>query len=263
MYILILIFFTQLLSCDTNHNVKLQKSVENNYRSEEEKKRDKYRNPYETLTFFQIDRKNKTLEIIPGTGWYTKIIANYMKDSENFYVATYKEPSYAVEIIKKIQKEFNNYFEENKKEFGELKYIDIDKNFNFKNYDNYFDLVLTFRNIHNFLDQGKSDNIFKSINKALKKGGVLGVVQHRADESLESGFRKGYVKESYIISQIEGHGFKLIEKSNINSNPKDLKNYEKGVWTLPPRLVEGEKNKSLYLSIGESDRMTLKFKKIK
>ena len=186
-----------------------------------------------------------------------------MKDSENFYVATYKEPSYAVEIIKKIQKEFNNYFEENKKEFGELKYIDIDKNFNFKNYDNYFDLVLTFRNIHNFLDQGKSDNIFKSINKALKKGGILGVVQHRADESLESGFRKGYVKESYIINQIEGHGFKLIEKSNINSNPKDLKNYEKGVWTLPPRLVEGEKNKSLYLSIGESDRMTLKFKKIK
>ena len=121
---------------------------------------------------------------------------------------------------------------------------------------------MTFRNIHNFLDQDKSDNIFNSINKSLKKGGILGVVQHRADKSLDLEFSKGYVKESFIIDQIESHGFELVEKSNINSNPKDLKNYEKGVWTLPPRLVEGEKNKSLYLSIGESDRMTLKFKKL-
>ena len=102
-------------------------------------------------------------------------------------------------------------------------------------------MILTFRNIHNFLDQDKSDNIFNSINKSLKKGGILGVVQHRADKSLDLEFSKGYVKESFIIDQIESHGFELVEKSNINSNPKDLKNYEKGVWTLPPRLIEGEK----------------------
>ena len=79
---------------------------------------------------------------------------------------------------------------------------------------------MTFRNIHNFLDQDKSDNIFNSINKSLKKGGILGVVQHRADKSLDLEFSKGYVKESFIIDQIESHGFELVEKSNINSNPK-------------------------------------------
>ena len=170
-----------------------------------------------------------------------------MKDTNNFYVVTYQVPTYAVDIIKKIQTEFFNYFEENQEIFGEIKNLEIDKNFNFHNYDNYFDLILTFRNIHNFLDQDKSDNIFNSINKSLKKGGIFGVVQHKADENLDLEFSKGYVKESFIIDQIESHGFKLVEKSNINSNPKDLKNYEKGVWTLPPRLIEGEKNKSLYL----------------
>ncbi len=262
-YIIILIFFSGMTSCSLDEDIQLKQAIKNDHRSQDEKNRDKYRNPYETLTFFGIDKKNKTLEIIPGRGWYTKIIGNYMKDTNNFYVATYQEPTYAVDIIKKIQTEFFNYFKKNQKNFGEIKNLEIDKNFNFSNYDNYFDLILTFRNIHNFLDQDKSDNIFNSINKSLKKGGILGVVQHRADKSLDLEFSKGYVKESFIIDQIESHGFELVEKSNVNSNPKDLKNYEKGVWTLPPRLVEGEKNKSLYLSIGESDRMTLKFKKVK
>ena len=107
--------------------------------------------------------------------------------------------------------------------------MEIDKNFNFHNYDNYFDLILTFRNIHNFLDQDKSDNIFSSINKSLKE--VLGVVQHRADKSLDLEFSKGYVKESFIIDQMKVW-FWTSWKININSNPKDLKNYDKGVWTF-------------------------------
>lgn len=262
-YIVVLIFISELISCSPKKDIQLEKAINSDHRSNNEKNRDKYRNPYETLTFFGINKENKILEITPGRGWYTKIIGNYMMGSNNFYVATYKEPTFAVEIIKKIQKEFYDYFEINQKIFGKLKYLEIDKSFNFQDYDNYFDLILTFRNIHNFLDQRKSDNIFKSINKSLKKGGILGVVQHRADESLDSEFNKGYVKESFIIDKIQSHGFKLIEKSNINSNPEDLKNYEKGVWTLPPRFAEGEKNRSLYLSIGESDRMTLKFKKVR
>ena len=103
--------------------------------------------------------------------------------------------------------------------------------------------------------------MYNSFHRALKKGGILGVVQHRSSENLEFDFKKGYVKESFLIEFIKNKGFQLVEKSEINSNPKDKKNYPKGVWTLPPRLTEGEKNKEYYISIGESDRMTLKFKK--
>ncbi len=237
----------------------LKESVNNPHRKEINKKRDIYRNPFQTLSFFDLDRKKKILEIIPGRGWYTEIISVFMKGTNNFYVATYEEPAYAIEIITKIQKEFFNYFNKKKESFGEIKKVIIDKDFKLKGHANHFDTILTFRNTHNFLDQKKSENIFKSFHKSLKNNGILGVVQHRADESSDFDFDKGYVKESFLIKHIEKQGFKLLEKSEINSNPKDIKNYAKGVWTLPPRLAEGEKDRKFYESIGESDRMTLKF----
>ncbi len=246
--------------CKTDANIDLiQKAVENPNRKEENIKRDVYRNPYETLNFFGLDKSKKVLEIIPGRGWYTEIISTYMKGSNNFHVAVYEEPSFAVEIITKIQNEFFEYFEKHQDKFGEIKKVLIDNNFKIEGHENYFDLILTFRNTHNFLDQKKSENIYKSFHKSLKKNGILGVVQHRANESAKFDFKKGYVKESFLIKHIEKQGFKLLEKTEINSNPKDLKNYKKGVWTLPPRYAEGENNRSVYKAIGESDRMTLKF----
>ena len=239
----------------------LIEAINNEFRSDNNKKRDRYRNPLETLTFFEIEREKKILEIIPGRGWYTEILSRFMKDSSNFYVATYEKPSYAVQIINKIQAEFSAYFKSNEQKFGEIKYVKIDEDFKIKDYEDYFDIILTFRNTHNFLDQNKAENMYNSFHRALKKGGILGVVQHRSSENLEFDFKKGYVKESFLIEFIKNKGFQLVEKSEINSNPKDKKNYPKGVWTLPPRLTEGEKNKEYYISIGESDRMTLKFKK--
>ena len=236
-------------------------AVKNEFRSEENRKRDKYRNPIKTLSFFELKRKIKVLEIIPGRGWYTEIISKYMKGSNNFYVATYKKPSFAQEIITKIQNDFFKYFETNSKEFGEINSLLINENFNIESEQNYLDMILTFRNTHNFLDQGKSEIIFRSIHKALKTGGILGIVQHRANESSDFDYNKGYVKETFLIKHIESLGFELIEKSEINSNLKDTKDYKKGVWALPPRFAEGEKNRSFYKSIGESDRMTLKFVK--
>ena len=159
-----------------------------------------------------------------------------MNDTNNFYVAVYKEPNYAIDIITKIQNEFFEYFQKNKNKFGEIKKIFIDKDFKIESNENYFDLILTFRNTHNFLDQKKSENIYQSLHRSLKKNGILGVVQHRADESATYNFKKGYVKESFLIRHIEEQGFKLLEKTELNANPKDLKNYNKGVWTLPPRL---------------------------
>ena len=120
-------------------------------------------------------------------------------------------------------------------------------------------MVLTFRNTHNWLRSKTAENVYSSIYKVMKSGGILGIVQHKADENSEFNFKNGYVKESFLIKLVEGQGFKLLEKSNINLNPLDTKDYKNGVWTLPPRLILGEKNKRKYLEIGESERMTLKF----
>ena len=242
-------------------NDALKAAINNKYRDDKNITRDVYRNPYETLNFFGLEKNMKVLEIVPGRGWYTEILSTYMKKTNNFYVATYREPQYAIDIITKIQNEFYEYFDKNQEKFGEIKIVSIDKNLKLESDIEYFDLVLTFRNTHNFLDQKKSENILKSIYSSLKKGGVLGVVQHRANESAKKDFDKGYVKEEFLIKHIEKFGFQLVDKSEINANPKDLKNYKKGVWSLPPRYANGDENKSYFKSIGESDRMTLKFKK--
>ena len=237
----------------------LKEAISNENRKTENVKRDKYRNPYKTLNFFGINKEMKILEITPGRGWYTEILATYMKDSNNFYIAKYAPPQFAVEILTKIQNEFEKYFLNNEDRFGKVKYISINKNFDILSEKNKFDMVLTFRNSHNWLNNKKAEKIYNSIFKIMKKGGVLGIVQHRGNESSTFNYKAGYVKESFLIKLVEKQGFKLIDKSEVNSNPKDLKNYEKGVWTLPPSLRLGKKDQQKYLKIGESDRMTLKF----
>ena len=239
----------------------LKEAILNENRKIENVKRDKYRNPYKTLNFFGINKEMKILEITPGRGWYTEILAKYMKDSNNFYIAKYTPPQFAVEILTKIQNEFEKYFLNNEDRFGKIKYISINKDFDILSEKDKFDMVLTFRNSHNWLKNKKAEKMYNSIFKIMKKGGILGIVQHRANESSNFNYKAGYVKESYLIKLVEKQGFKLIDKSEVNSNPKDLKNYEKGVWTLPPTFRLGEKNKSRFIDIGESDRMTLKFKK--
>ena len=235
----------------------LKFAVNNNLRGSENISRDKYRNPYDTLSFFEISRNKKVLEVIPGTGWYTEIISKYMRGTRNFYVLMYGQPK--LDILKKIQKKFSEKFKNNES-FGDIKKLYFNKNLDVTDKNGYFDLILTFRNTHNWLQMKKADEVYSSISKLLKRGGILGVVQHRASENDKENFSKGYVKENFLIKKIENQGFKFIEKSEINSNPRDLKNYKKGVWSLPPRFSDGKKTK--YLNIGESDRMTLKFIKL-
>ena len=127
--------------------------------------------------------------------------------------------------------------------------------------DNSVDMVLTFRNLHNWLKSGYLENVFQVSFNALKKGGIFGVVEHRAPETFDVAKMNasGYVTESLAIKLATEVGFILVDKSEINANKKDKKNYPKGVWTLPPTLKLQDKNKDKYLKIGESDRMTLKF----
>ena len=126
------------------------------------------------------------------------------------------------------------------------------------------DMVVTFRNTHNWIRYGGIEEAFKSFHRVLKKGGVLGVVQHRANKTDDAtvSAQNGYVPEPYLIKLIESYGFELVEKSEINANPKDTKNHPKGVWTLPPSYRLKDVDKEKYTAIGESDRMTLRFVKL-
>ena len=126
------------------------------------------------------------------------------------------------------------------------------------------DLVLTFRNLHNWMMLGWERQALEAMHAALKPGGILGIVEHRGDPDVPQDPKalSGYVNEQYAIELIEGAGFELIERAEINANPKDLKNYEQGVWALPPTFAAGEENRQRYSQIGESDRFTLKFRKV-
>ncbi len=257
-FIIQLTFFIIIsTSLESYANELLKSAIENQNRKIENIKRDNFRNPYETLTFFGINETMKVLEVSPGNGWYSEILSYYLKKSKGYYVTKYKKPP--IKIIEKNQKRFENYFSENSENFGEIKSIYFNEKNILDSQINDFDMVLTFRNTHNWLGSKTAENVYKSIFKIMKKGAILGVVQHRANENFKSNFNNGYVKESFLIKFIEEQGFKFINKSEINANSKDTKDYEKGVWTLPPRLTLGEKDKEKFLLIGESDRMTLKF----
>jgi predicted methyltransferase len=122
-------------------------------------------------------------------------------------------------------------------------------------------MVLTFRNLHNWMEEGSEVAALSAMHTALKPGGILGIVQHRQDSSVEQDPQagSGYVREDYVIALIEAAGFKWVASSEINANPKDTRNYSEGVWTLPPTYELGDQDRDRYQAIGESDRMTLKF----
>jgi predicted methyltransferase len=122
-------------------------------------------------------------------------------------------------------------------------------------------MVLTFRNVHDWLPRGTTADYFKAFYRALKPGGVLGITDHREDPSQpqDPKAKNGYVRQDYMIQIAEQAGFKLASTSEINANPKDPRNQP--VWNLPPTLRQGDKDRDKYLAIGESDRMTLKFVK--
>ena len=219
--------------------------------------RDKYRNPYETITFFKIESNMTVVELSPGAGWYTEIFANYLHEPGNLIAAHFDSNSDR-EYFKRGRANFEKKIKSSKM-YSNVSIVDLSSNLA---PENSVDAVVTFRNLHNWIGP-QMDTIFQNSYKALKPGGLFGVVEHRAKDgtSLDVMKKSGYVTEDYAISIAKKHGFVLVDKSEINANPKDLKNYEGGVWTLPPSLRLKDKDKEKYLEIGESDRMTLLFKK--
>ena len=236
---------------------ELTSAIQSEDRSPKNAERDKFRNPEETLNFFQIKPHMKVVELSPGGGWYTEILANYLHEPGILVAAHFDKDSQST-YFKNSRTNFEKKIVENAM-YDNVRIVNLSSKYS---EPDTVDAVLTFRNLHNWLGP-QMDLIFANSFKALKSGGIFGVVEHRADEdtSLQEMKRSGYVTEEYAIMMAKKHGFTLVAKSEINANLKDTKDYPRGVWTLPPSLRLKEVDKEKYMSIGESDRMTLLFKK--
>lgn len=248
---------------------KMDQVLAGTWRSAENKARDPYRHPKATLTFFGIKPGQTVVEITPGGGWYTEILAPLLKGNGKVIAAIVDPATATSEGMKDYLTKSNaKYREKLSGDAGHYSEVDI-REFPLTapkfGGDGSADMVVTFRNVHNFMMWNNDQAMFQAFFKVLKPGGVLGITDHRAAPGADLAKIKesGYIPEDYVIKLATDAGFKLEGKSEINANPKDTKDYANGVWTLPPTLAEGDKDKEKYTAIGESDRMTLKFVKPK
>ncbi len=227
--------------------------------------RDGYRHPLQTLQFFGLRPDQTVVEIWPGRGWYMEILAPYLRDRGKYYAAI-EAPDVAG--ASKEARDDASYLRkriaEDPAHFGKVIVTELHPpQLTEICPPGTADVVLTFRNVHNWIDEGDQQQQFDTFFKALKPGGVLGVVEHRAKPgtSLEETRKSGYVDEAYVKKLAAVAGFRFDAASPVNDNPKDTKDYPQGVWTLPPTLALRDKDRDKYLAIGESDRMTLRFVK--
>ena len=245
-------------------NTSLAKAIASDFRSIENKQRDEYRHPAQTLAFFDVKPDQTVIELWPGGGWYAEILAPYLAEKGQYVAASFetqpKEDTRQTAYYKSAGLKFKKWLSDNKARVGNVQLVTLDPPIKFSlGKDNSADHVLTFRNLHNWAMKGELEGVFKAAYSVLKDGGSFDVVEHRAnaDMAVES----GYMDQNQMVEIANKFGFILTASSEINANPKDTKDYDKGVWTLPPTLALGEQDKQKYLAIGESDRMTLKFTK--
>jgi predicted methyltransferase len=250
---------------DPATDAKLVDSLAGPQRTDKERARDVYRHPRETLDFFGLRDDMTVVEIAPGGGWYSAVLAPVLRDRGRFIVAggdpngdpKSEGTQDAVALLARFQKM--------PQAFGKVESVVLTKDTWLFGPPESADMVLTFRNFHNWVEGKTTDKVLAATFAVLKHGGVLGLTDHRAKPGASTDPKvvgdTGYVPEDYVVQAVEQAGFKLFAKAEINANPKDTKDYPKGVWTLPPTFELGEKDHAKYAAIGESDRMTLKFVK--
>ncbi|HEY8681992.1 MAG TPA: methyltransferase [Rhodanobacter sp.] len=239
---------------------QLDRVLEGSWRSAANKARDVYRHPKATLQFFGVRPDQTLIEITPGGGWYSEILAPLLHDNGH-YIAAIEAAAGAGEA-RQDDDVLHHKFAADAAEYGKATIVAFDPKAPVFGSPGSADCVLTFRNVHNWVSAGTAPAMFKAFFAVLRPGGVLGVVDHRADDSAPASFHEGgYLRTRDVVKLATDAGFTLQESSEINANPKDTKDYPKGVWTLPPTLRLGEQDKAKYLAIGESDRMTLRFVK--
>lgn len=248
----------------------LEDALEGSWRAPNEIARDEYRNPVETLEFLGIEGDDTVMEVWPGGGWYTNILAPWLHANGGTFIAAVISPDRsdrAAQALEAYKANYSPYPDL----FGELQYTYYDSQSGPLGEPESVDAVLTFRNVHNWMSGDHADKFFNDAFAVLKPGGVLGVVEHRLPSALnqDPSAPSGYVHQDYVTRLAEEAGFVLEEASEINANPADTADHPFGVWTLPPvsRTTDGEGNApegfdaAKYEEIGESDRMTLRFVK--
>lgn len=234
-------------------------------RSASFRSRDLYRHPLQTLQFFEVQPQMSVVEVWPGAGWYTEILAPYLRALGQYTAAGFVTSGKEIpEWRKDAMKSFRTKLKQAPGLFDRVRVTELGSPGSWQAAPAASaDRVLSFRNVHNWMSGDYEKSMFKSFSDALKPGGILGIVEHRAEPgtSLEQMKKTGYVTEEYVIRLAQEAGLRLLAKSEINANPRDTKNYPEGVWSLPPALRLRDQDRETYLSIGESDRMTLKFVK--
>jgi predicted methyltransferase len=239
----------------------LAKAVAAEHRSANFKERDAARKPLEVLEFIGVKPTMTVVEVSPGGGYWTEILAPYLHDKGTYYTAI--APRRASERAAANADTWQKKLDGNQAVYGNVKVSE----FGGGSFDmappGSADVVVTFRNVHNWMGAGTAEQAFAAFYKTLKPGGILGVEEHRArtDQPQDPQAKNGYVREDYTIALAEKAGFKLVSRSEALANPKDTKDWERGVWTLPPTLALGEKDREKYQAIGEADNFLLKFQK--
>lgn len=222
--------------------------------------RDPHRHPLEVIRFLGIRPESKVVEILPGSaGYYMEILAPWLKARGSFIAASRDATApkqYLADhekLIARLRAEPELY--------GRVQVTQFNAGLHEVAPVGSADFVLTFRNLHNWVERGEIGGALAAFHRALKPGGVLGVVDHRGrnDLSQAAQMKSGYVREDTAIALIEKAGFRLVAKSEVNANPRDTKDHPEGVWTLPPTYRLKDQDRAKYAAIGESDRFTLKF----
>jgi predicted methyltransferase len=242
----------------------LESFVAGPQRSPVNKARDSFRHPLEDLRFLDVKPDDVVVEILPGgAGYWTEILAPYLQDKGRYIAANPPKTDTSEEAVKG-NAAFAAKVAGDATDYGKVETVDFAPP-SLAVPSGTADVVLTFRNVHNWMAAGTADAVFASFFRALKPGGILGLEEHRGrpDQPQDPQAKNGYVREDVVIALAEKAGFKLDARSEINANPKDTKDYPDGVWTLPPTFRLKDKDRDRYAAIGESDRMLLKFVKPK
>lgn len=262
-----------LAGCGPDAFLRRPKTIEEaaagDWRSAEDKARDKFRHPVESLEFWGLERAMTVVEFWPGAGWYTDILAPFLAGTGGKLYAAHVEP--LDEVRREAVEAYSGKLAARRGLYGDVAVTAFGPTSGAVAPAGTADLALFLRNIHNWMAAGITDKAFADAFAALKPGGVLGVVEHRADPATvqDVAAASGYVQQDYVIELAKEAGFALDAKSEINANPKDTKDHPFGVWTLPPTRASGPRgqpaaedfDRKPYDAIGESDRMTLRFRK--
>lgn len=243
---------------------RLRAIAEGEHRSAENRARNIHRNPVETLTFFGVSESDTVLELFPGGGWYTEVLAPFLHGTGALHVGNYDPDGPEDQYITRIANMVVDKLASDERLYGEVVHqifipgtqVTIEE-------DGVFDVVLSFRNAHGWARRGVMEETLAEIHRVLRRGGTFGLVTHRAAEGTnwEETVATGYLPEAWVIEQVEAAGFVLDARSDINANERDTRDHPEGVWTLPPTFRLEDENREHWASIGESDRMTLRFVK--